>query len=131
MRMLCWIKKCLGHSINRIKSKNHTWEFTPDSQLIPGKWSSRVMFSHFTLEKDTLIYKSPTSLWVILGWFNASAGITIKDWVSNILWLLVSVRKGTQMLKFCRYYCFYYGLDKTWGRYTPKYLASNISACQW
>ena len=50
--------------------------------------------------------QTPFALWVILGWFKASAGITIKEWLSNILWLLVSVRKSIQLLKFCQYYCF-------------------------
>ena len=44
--------------------------------------------------------QTPTALCVILGWFKASASIMIKVWVSNILWLLVGVRKGIQLLTF-------------------------------
>ena len=58
-----------------------------------------------------MIHKSLTALWVILGWFKVSAGITIKFWVSNILSLLVSVRKEIQLLNFLPILLLYYGLD--------------------
>ena len=59
--------------------------------------------------------QTPTALWVILGWFKASAGITVKVWVSNILWLLVSIRKSIQLLKFLPVLLFFYGVDTAWG----------------
>ena len=70
-----------------------------------------------------------TTLWVILGWFKASAAITIKVRVSNILWLLVNVRKGIQLLKSLSVSLLYYDVDNAWERCTPKYLAEAISAC--
>ena len=41
--------------------------------------------------------------------------------------MLVSIREGTQLLKFLPV-LLYYGVDNAWGRYTPKYLAGDISA---
>ena len=52
--------------------------------------------------------------------FKASAGITIKDWVSNILWLLVSTRKGIHLLKFSIIASLYVIMLTMHGGGTPK-----------
>ena len=73
--------------------------------------------------------KPPTALWVVNGWLNTSAGITMEVWVSNILWLLVSIKKGNQLLKFLPVLLLYCSVDNTWRRNTSKYHAGAISAC--
>ena len=56
--------------------------------------------------------------------------ITIKEWVSNILWLLVSVRKDIQLLKLLPVLLLYYGVNNEWLSSTPKYLAGDIDVCR-
>ena len=86
---------------------------------------------NYSSRRRRLVYKPPTALWVILGWFKTSAEITIKVWVPNILRLLFSVRKGIQLLKLLPVLLLYYGVDNACGRYTPKYLASMKERKHW
>ena len=49
--------------------------------------------------------QTPHCLVGLLGWFKASASITIKVWACNILRLLVSVTKDINCYNFCQHYC--------------------------
>ena len=65
----------------------------------------------------------------ILNRVKGSAGITKKFWISDTFWLLVSLRKALQLLKFLAVLLLYYGVVNVWMRYTKSTLRTlSVSA---
>ena len=66
-----------------------------------------------------------------LAFFGKTACMPLHSGIGpdNILWLLIRIRKGTQLLKFLPVILLYYGVDNASGRYTPKDLTGTINAC--
>ena len=97
---LFWVDETRELCFNFSPRRRRLWFTNPPMSsgiFLVGDWLVFLVF---------MSKSAPLTCVSIPGWFKASAGITIRAWVSNILRLLVSVRTGIQQLNFCQYYCF-------------------------